>query len=125
MVAAVRPVAALLPAGTAALEMPAAVREKLAEALEPDDGIRPVAVARGLAELIDDRLGHTFAETFRRRSPYQPRVGDPVPVDSPDMRALTDISPTSPPWRLAQRLDETRRVRLAGEWASWTAPWPS
>lgn len=74
-------------------------------------------VARGLADLIDDRFGHTFADSFRSRSPYQPGVGNPVPLDSPDLRRITATQSTSPPWRLANRLDETRRVRLADGWA--------
>jgi 8-oxo-dGTP pyrophosphatase MutT (NUDIX family) len=45
-------------------------------------------------------------------------VGDPVPLDSPDLRQVTALAPTTPPWRLANRLDETRRVRLAGEWTA-------
>ena len=32
---------------------------------------------------------------------------------SPDLRSVTDLAPTAPPWRLANRLDETRRIRLA------------
>ncbi|WP_206073933.1 NUDIX domain-containing protein [Pseudarthrobacter sp. AG30] len=31
---------------------------------------------------------------------------------------MTALTATSPPWRLANRLDETRHVRLAGEWAT-------
>ncbi|WP_404380345.1 NUDIX domain-containing protein [Knoellia locipacati] len=44
-------------------------------------------------------------------------MGDPIPLDNPDLRRVTAMRSTSPPWRLANRLDETRRVRLAGEWA--------
>ncbi len=44
-------------------------------------------------------------------------MGDPIPLDSPDLRQVTVLSGTSPLW-LANRLDETRHVRLAGEWAS-------
>jgi len=97
------------------LEAP--VRRALAEALGRLPDVPVVMVARGLAERIDDRFGHTFADSFRRRSPYQPGVGDPIPLDNPDLRNVTAMRPTSPPWRLANRLDETRRVRLAGEWA--------
>lgn len=97
------------------LELP--VRRALSEALGLLPDVPVVMVARALAELIDDRFGHTFAGSFRIRSPYQPGVGDPVPLDSPDLRSVTGMRPTSPPWRLANRLDETRRVRLAGEWA--------
>lgn len=94
------------------------VREAMAAALDPERAVPPVVVAYALAQLLDDRCGHTFAESFRRRSPYQPGVGDPVPLDSPDLRPVIEMHPTSPPWRLANRLDETRRVRLAGGWAT-------
>lgn len=105
----------LPPPGTAtALESP--VRQALVAALERADGIPPVLIARALAELIDERYSHTFARWFRRRSPYQPAVGDPVPLDTPDLRQVTAMRSTSPPWRLAHRLDETHHVRLAGEW---------
>jgi 8-oxo-dGTP pyrophosphatase MutT (NUDIX family) len=114
--ALMREVAAKLPGPgtTAALEPP--VRRALVAALERDDDIPPVLIARALADLIDERYGHTFAQWFRRRSPYQPGVGDPVPLDSPDLREVMAMRSTSPPWRLAHRLDETRHVRLAGEW---------
>lgn len=100
---------------TSVLEGP--VRQALAAALGRRPEVPLVVVARGLAALVDARFGHTFADSFRRRSPYQPGVGDPVPLDSPDLHTVTTMRPTSPPWRVANRLDETRRVRLAGEWA--------
>lgn len=102
------------PGTTTVLEPP--VREALVAALEQADGISPVLIARALAGLIDERYSHTFADWFRRRSPYQPTVGDPVPLDTPDLRLVTAMRSTSPPWRLAHRLDETRHIRLAGEW---------
>lgn len=109
---------AVLPApGTAAVVGPD-VRAALAGALAPLGGTPAVVIARALAELVDAHYGHTFAASFSRRSPYQPRVGDPVPLGGVDLRAMTVLSATSPPWRLANRLDETRRVRLAGEWAA-------
>lgn len=95
----------------------AGLREALAAALEPAGKVPPVVVARALAEFLDDRYSHTFTGWFASRSPYQPDVGDPVPLDSPDLRAVLTGPATSPPWRLANRLDETRHVRLAGEWA--------
>ncbi|KGN36680.1 hypothetical protein N801_01690 [Knoellia aerolata DSM 18566] len=103
-----------LPGTTAVLEPP--VRRALVVAFDQADDIPPVLIARALAELIDECYGHTFAHWFQRRSPYQPGVGDPVPLDSPDLREVTTMRSTSPPWRLAHRLDETRHVRLAGEW---------
>ena len=94
------------------------VRCALASALGAARAVPAVLVVNALAELIDERYGHSFAESFSRRSPYRPGVGDPIPLDSPDLRQVTVLSGTSPPWRLANRLDETRDVRLAGEWAS-------
>lgn len=94
------------------------VASALAAALTADDGIPAVVVARLLAELLDEHYCRSFRESFRRRSPYQPGVGDPIPLDSPDLRHVTALTATSPPWRLANRLDETRHVRLAGEWAT-------
>ena len=108
----------LLPAPGVARDLAPKVRMAFNAALEPVDATPVVVIARALAELIDDRYGHTFCGSFARRSPFQPRVGDPVPLDSPDLRRLTTLPPTSPPWRVANRLDETRRVRLAGEWAA-------
>jgi 8-oxo-dGTP pyrophosphatase MutT (NUDIX family) len=108
----------LLPATTTApsiLDGP--LRAALAAALEPVDDVPTVVMAHALAEFLDDRFCHSFAESFRRRSPYQPGVGDPFPLDSPDLRTVMASRSTSPPWRLANRLDETRHIRLAGEWA--------
>jgi 8-oxo-dGTP pyrophosphatase MutT (NUDIX family) len=93
------------------------LRSALAAALRGARGIQPVMVAHALAELIDERFWHTYNDSFERRSPYQPGVGDPIPLSSPDLPAVMDMRPTAPPWRLANRLDETRHVRLAGEWA--------
>lgn len=93
-------------------------RRALSAALHDHDDIPPVVIAHALAELLDARYGDSFTDWFRARSPYQPAVGDPVPLDSPDLPAITDMAPTAPPWRLANRLDETRRVRLAGAWAT-------
>lgn len=110
--------AAVLPVAGSASRLSPALRRALATALVPADDIPGVVVARFLAELLDFHFGHTFAASFAARSPYQPRVGDPVPLDGPDLPRITALSATSPPWRLANRLDETRRVRLAGEWAA-------
>jgi 8-oxo-dGTP pyrophosphatase MutT (NUDIX family)/predicted amidohydrolase len=100
--------------------IPAALRGAMAEVLAAgaDQPTGPTVLAvRELAELIDARYHHTFPDWFRRRSPYQPAVGDPMPLDSPDLRNLTVLPVTAPPWRLANRLDETRHLRLAGSWA--------
>ncbi|POH72564.1 amidohydrolase [Arthrobacter glacialis] len=111
-------VRSVLPATLTGLELGPEVRSALAASLTAGDDLPAVAVARLLAELLDERYCQSFRESFRRRSPYQPGVGDPIPLDSPDMREVTAMPATSPPWRLANRLDETRHVRLAGEWAT-------
>jgi 8-oxo-dGTP pyrophosphatase MutT (NUDIX family) len=111
-------VQAALPAVVTARVMSPEVRGALAGALGAAGPPPAVTVARALAEMLDERYWHSFAESFRRRSPYQPGVGDPIPLDSPDLRRVTDLPATAPPWRLANRLDETRHVRLAGEWAT-------
>ena len=98
--------------------IPPAAGELMAGALSSDPEIPAVVMAHALAELIDTSYGHVFADWFRQRSPYQPTSGDPVPLDHPDLRRVTDLLPTTPPWRLAHRLDETRRVRLAGAWVT-------
>lgn len=112
------PLRTVAASGPAAATLDKPVREALATALRPVGGAAPVVIAHALALFLDDQYGQFFADSFRRRSPYQPGVGDPVPLGGPDIRAVIDMQPTSPPWRLANRLDETRRVRLAGEWAT-------
>ena len=103
--------------GTAAfISRPAG--ELMGAALTSDPDVPAVVAAHALAELIDTHYGDTFAAWFRKRSPYQPATGDPIPLDHPDLRSITDLPPTAPPWRLANRLDETRRLRLAGAWAT-------
>ena len=111
-----RNLADILPSPSSAADLEPHVRRALVEAFD-EPGIAPVLVARTLAELVDERYCHTFSGSFRRRSPYQPGVGDPVPLDSPDVREVLAMRSTAPPWRLANRLDETRHIRLAGEWA--------
>jgi hypothetical protein len=92
-------------------------RAMLAAALASTQAVPPVVVAHALAQFLDDRYAHTFTDFFRDRSPYQPGVGDPVPLDSPNLHQFTSMPFTSPPWRLANRLDQTRHIRLAGDWA--------
>jgi len=111
-------VRALLPDASAEPGLGPEVAAALAAALTAAEGVPAVVVARLLAELLDEQYCHSFRESFRRRSPYQPGVGDPIPLDSPDLRQVTALTATAPPWRLANRLDETRHVRLAGEWAT-------
>ena len=114
--AVIERVAPQLPAPGTITELGPRVRRALVAALEEAKGLPSVLIVRALAELIDARYSHTFADWFRQRSPYQPGVGDPVPQDSPDLRAVMAMRATTPPWRLAHRLDETRHVGLAGEW---------
>lgn len=111
-------VAGGLPGPGAASTIPSHARKALASALTAEPAVPPAVIAHALADLLDDRYGHAFPAWFRDRSPYQPAVGDPIPLDSPDLRQVTELPPTAPPWRLANRLDETRRVRLAGGWAT-------
>lgn len=94
------------------------LRDAMTQLLESAGGKPAVVTARTLALLLDEHFWPSFRDSFERRSPYQPGVGDPVPLDGPDVRGLTDMTPTSPPWRLANRLDQTRHIRLAGEWAA-------
>lgn len=110
--------ARVMPAPGSASDMRQEVRDAVVAALAPVHDTPGVVIAHAVAELLDERYGHTFAGSFARRSPYQPRVGDPLPLDSPDLRRVTDLAATAPPWRLANRLDETRRVRLTGQWAA-------
>lgn len=107
-------VRAVLPAASSVPVLDPEVRRALAHALTASGEVPAVVVARGLAELLDERYAHSFSESFSRRSPYRPGVGDPIPLDGPDLRQVTALPATSPPWRLANRLDETRHVRLAG-----------
>jgi len=111
-------VAHALPAPGAESQLAPAARRAVADSLTAAAGVPPVVIAHALAELLDVRFGHVFTDWFRQRSPYQPTVGDPIPLDSPDLRRITTLPPTAPPWRLANRLDETRRVRLAGAWTT-------
>ena len=111
-------VARTLPEPRVASTIGAEARLALSAALTTNSTIPPVVVAHSLAELLDARYGHAFADWFRHRSPYQPAVGDPIPLDTPDLRQVTELAPTAPPWPLANRLDETRRVRLAGAWTT-------
>lgn len=107
-----------LPSAGRAATISAAARRTISRALTTDGDLPPVVMAHALAGLIDERYGHAFTTWFRRRSPYKPAIGDPIPLDRPDLRQLTELDPTAPPWRLANRLDETRRVRLAGAWTT-------
>ncbi len=76
-----------------------------------------VVAAHILAQLLDARYAQGFGRAFRRRGPVELAVGDPLPLDDPGLRQVVSVALTSPPWRLANRLDETRHVRLAGRWA--------
>lgn len=109
-----RPIEAIAVSRPAESTLDTPMRGALAQALIPVGGVAPVMIAHALARFVDQHYGDFLADSFRRRSPYQPAVGDPIPLGVPDIRAVMDMRPTAPPWRLANRLDETRRVRLAG-----------
>ncbi|ALV38564.1 amidohydrolase [Streptomyces sp. CdTB01] len=115
--AALEPLSAMLTARAGATTVDVELGRALADALTAIDDVPAVVIARALAELLDEHFADTFTESFRRRSPYRPGVGDPIPLDAPDLRGVTRMPATAPPWRLANRLDETRHVRLAGDWA--------
>ena len=114
----IAPVAAVLPKPGTDRSIPPAASVRMAAALTSDPDVPPVVIAHTLAELIDRHYGHCLADWFRSRSPYQPATGDPIPLDHADLRRITDLPPTAPPWRLANRLDETRHLRLAGGWTT-------
>ena len=78
-------VRAVLPAALSTSVLDPRVRGALSAALTADDDVPAVVVARALAELLDDVYSHSFAASFRRRSPYQPGVGDPIPLDRGDI----------------------------------------
>lgn len=99
-------------------QLPADVRAALVQVLTADAHVPTVIRAHVLADLIDEVWGWTFWASFASRSPYTPGVGDPIPLATPDLPAMLEMRPTAPPWRLVRRLDETRHVRLAGEWAA-------
>jgi hypothetical protein len=114
---ALRSLSSSLPSVSSVPTLGAEIRAQLVAALDSVTDDQTVLVAHALAHFLDDRFSDTFGRFFRDRSPYQPGVGDPVPLDFPDLRQLTTMPFTSPPWRLANRLDQTRHIRLAGEWA--------
>ncbi len=81
------------------------------------DRVPAVVAAHVLAQMLDARYAHGFGRAFRRGGPSELRVGDPLPLDDAGLRQVVSVPLTSPPWRLANRLDETSHVRLAGRWA--------
>ncbi len=111
------PLNALVTATQPSPTLDGTVRALLAMSLAGTTEVPPVVIAHALAQFLDDNYAYTFTSFFRSHGPYQPAVGDPIPLDSPNLRALTPMPFTSPPWRLANRLDQTRHVRLAGDWA--------
>jgi len=80
--------------------------------------VHPVVVAHELAEFLDIRFQQAIGPYFGRLSPFEVAPGDPMPLDDPGLVGVVHGSITPPPWRLAQPLDETRHLRLAGEWAN-------
>ncbi|KKC01674.1 amidohydrolase [Mycobacterium nebraskense] len=114
----VAPVRAIAESSSSRENLAAPIRKALADALAPDDGVAPVTIAHELAQLVDERYRDCLVASFQRRNPYQPAAGDPIPLGGFDIRSVLDMRPTAPPWRLANRLDQTRHVRLAGDWAT-------
>ena len=102
----------------AAQALDSTMRTLLTESFNSTTGVPPVVIAHALAQFLDLHYADSFTRFFRERSPYQPAVGDPIPLDFPNLRALTPMPFTSPPWRLANRLDQTLHIRLAGDWAT-------
>ena len=79
-------VRAVLPVASSVAVLNPEVGCALAGALTASVRVPAVLVAQALAEVIDERYAHSFAGSFIRRSPYRPGVGDPIPLDSPDLR---------------------------------------
>lgn len=73
------------------------MRDLLVRSFNSMIDVPPVVVAHALAQFLDDHYAHTFTRFFRDRSPYQPAVGEPIPLDFPNLRALTAMPFTSPP----------------------------
>lgn len=116
---ALAPLKLSLPGPTVASTLASEVRARLSAVFDgPAGRLPPAVLARGLAQFLDDRYASGFGRWFRRRSPYRPEFGDPVPLDDPGLGPNPAVPVTSPPWRLANRLDETRHLRLAGGWTS-------
>ncbi|WP_084027848.1 NUDIX domain-containing protein [Mycobacterium avium] len=113
-----QPVTAVAASRRVEAEIDPPLRAALADALVPVDAVAPVVIAHALAQFLDEHYPRALTASFHRRSPYQPAVGDPMPLGVPDIREVIQMHPTSPPWRLANRVDETRHVRLAGGWAT-------
>lgn len=116
---ALAPLTVALPGPAVTSTLTAEVRAQLSAAFEgPSGRVSRAVLAHGLAEFLDDRYAVSFGRWFRRRSPYRPEFGDPVPLDDPGVGRNAAVAVTSPPWRLANRLDETRHLRLASGWTS-------
>ena len=74
------PLTALLPASATAPTFAPEVRAVLSSCFSgPSARVPPAVLAHGLAEFLDDRYAASFGRWFRRRSPYRPEFGDPVP----------------------------------------------
>lgn len=71
------------------------------------------AVARAIAEAIDDALGHRFVSIFRRRGDWVVPPGEPFPVTQADLRKLFDAPLTTLPDRRETPVDRTRRLAIA------------
>jgi len=72
-----------------------------------------VAVARAVAEALDEGLGHRFVSLFRRRGVWSVAPGEAFPVVQPDLRKLFDAPLTTLPDRREAPIDRTRRLAIA------------
>jgi len=112
------PVAAAMPVRAPTTTLPQEIRRLMAHAFKDiPEHVHPVVVAHELAQFLDERFLHAIGPHFRRLSPYEITLGAPVPLDDPGLVRVLHGSVTAPPWRLAQPLDETPHLRLAGDWA--------
>jgi len=77
------------------------------------------AVARLVAEALDEALGHRYVSIFRRRGEWRIAPGEAFPVVQPDLRRLfsTEHGPNAAlvtlPDRRETPIDRTRRLALA------------
>jgi predicted amidohydrolase len=112
------PVAAKMTSRAPKTTLPQEIRRLMADALtDIPEHVHPVVVAHELAQFLDQHFQHAIGPHFRRLSPHEVGPDAPVPLDDPGLVRILHGSVTAPPWRLAQPLDETPHLRLAGDWA--------
>lgn len=94
---------------------PAEVEELCALVEDAFGALPPCAVARTVAEALDEVLGFRFLPMFLNRTTALGE-GDGIPTPHPDWRNLSP-TPNSDPWALDGRLDALPHLRLAGDWS--------